>query len=97
MWIESSITIISILIFLFATVLTAVVINKGIYDPAALFSQASIDIQEGNFDAQMLDDLVRRPDENGRLAQAFIHMAEEIEVQETSSKAQIQATRTQMD
>lgn len=60
-------------------------------------ASAAAAVEAGQFDAEMLTDVTKRPDELGQLARVFQRMAHEIIAREEQLKQQIQVLRIEID
>lgn len=60
-------------------------------------TSAAADVEAGQFDAEMLTDVAKRPDELGQLARVFQRMAREVIAREEQLKQQIQVLRIEID
>lgn len=60
-------------------------------------ASAAAAVEAGQFDAEMLTDVAKRPDELGQLARVFQRMAHEIIAREEQLKQQIQVLRIEID
>ena len=60
-------------------------------------THAAAAVETGEFAAEMLVDIVKRPDELGQLARVFLRMAQEIAAREEQLKQQIQVLRIEID
>ncbi len=60
-------------------------------------TQAAAAVEEGNFELDMLLDIVDRPDQLGQLAHVFQRMAQEVQAREQRLKQKVQQLRIEID
>jgi nitrogen fixation/metabolism regulation signal transduction histidine kinase len=84
-------------IVLLTGILTSIVLSRRQAEPVERITRAAKDVENGNFNPDVLDSVLERQDELGKLAQIFTSMAIEVQSREQRLRRQVEALRIEVD
>jgi HAMP domain-containing protein len=90
------ITVLALMLFLVLAAFTVLIISRGVFGPAALLSQATRAVTNGEFSPEMLSPILVQTDEIGQLADAFIEMVSAAEASERELLEKIEVARARL-